>query len=492
MSEKVTDHKMIINGDFVDSVSKQKIEIECPANKQIFATVPRGIKEDVDIAVKSSLIAFQSWSKVNPKERGKILLNIADDIDDQKEEIAKIIAKETGNAIRTQARPEISLVVDIFRYFGGLSSELKGETIPLGEHVLSYTRREPLGVVGAIIPWNAPVMLAACKIAPALCTGNTLVMKAAEDAPLAVLKVAEICQKHIPPGIFNLITGTGPECGEPLAYHPDISKLSFTGSTAVGKLIMRAAAERILPVSLELGGKSPSIVYPDVNEDWTVDGIIGAMRFTRQSQSCTAGSRLFLHKKIFDSFIEQLANKLDKLIIGDPLDDKTDMGTIINNKQYTKVCDYIKDGLDNKETEVICGGLPPKDGPLSEGYFTIPTIFRNKSNEWRLAKEEIFGPVLVAIPWEDENEVIKMANQSHYGLAAYVWTRDITRGINAAHAIESGWVQVNQGLGQVPGHSYGGYKQSGLGREFSLEGMLDSFTQRKNISINLNTPPKEL
>ena len=192
MSEKVLDHKMIINGDFVDSVSKQKIEIECPASKQIFATVPRGIKEDVDKAVKSSLTAFQSWSKINPKERGKILLNIANDIDDQKEEIAKIIAKETGNAIRTQARPEINLVVDIFRYFGGLSSELKGETIPLGEHVLSYTRREPLGVVGAIIPWNAPVMLAACKIAPALCTGNTLVMKAAEDAPLAVLKVAEI------------------------------------------------------------------------------------------------------------------------------------------------------------------------------------------------------------------------------------------------------------------------------------------------------------
>ena len=492
MSEKIIDHKMIINGDYVNSVSKQKIEIECPANKQLFATVPRGIKEDVDIAVKSSLIAFQSWSKVSPKERGKILLDIANDIDDQKEEIAKIIAKETGNAIRTQARPEINLVVDIFRYFGGLSSELKGETIPLGEHVLSYTRREPLGVVGAIIPWNAPVMLAACKIAPALCTGNTLVMTAAEDAPPAVLKVAEICQKHIPPGVFNLITGTGSECGEPLAYHPDISKLSFTGSTAVGKLIMRAAAERVLPVSLELGGKSPSIVYPDVNEDWTVDGIIGAMRFTRQSQSCTAGSRLFLHKRIFDSFIEQLANKLDKLIIGDPLDEKTDMGTIINNKQYTKVCDYIKDGIDNKETEIICGGLPPKVGPLSEGYFTIPTIFRNKSNEWRLAKEEIFGPVLVAIPWEDENEVIKMANQSHYGLAAYVWTRDITRGINAAHAIESGWVQVNQGLGQVPGHSYGGYKQSGLGREFSLEGMLDSFTQRKNISINLNTTSKEL
>ena len=255
---------------------------------------------------------------------------------------------------------------------------------------------------------------------------------------------------------------------------------------------MRAAAERILPVSLELGGKSPSIVYPDVNEDWTVDGIIGAMRFTRQSQSCTAGSRLFLHKKIFDSFIDKLSEKLDKLIIGNPLDDNTDIGTIINNKQFTKVCDYISDGLNNKNTEVICGGLPPEDGPLSEGYFTIPTIFRNKSNEWRLAKEEIFGPVLVAIPWDDEEEVIRMANQSHYGLAAYVWTRDITRGINAAHAIESGWVQVNQGLAQAPGHSYGGFKQSGIGREFSLEGMLDSFTQRKNISINLNTPSKEI
>ncbi|MBH21511.1 MAG: aldehyde dehydrogenase [Rhodobiaceae bacterium] len=492
MGEKITDYKMIIDGEFVDSKSGAKIQIECPSNKAFFATVPRGDKEDVDLAVNSSKKAFQSWYKVMPKERGKLLLQIADDIEKNKEEIAKIIAKETGNAIKTQARPEMNLVVDIFRYFGGLSSELKGETIPLGEHVLSYTRREPIGVVGAIIPWNAPVMLGACKIAPALCSGNTLVMKAAEDAPLAILKVAEICQKYIPPGVLNLITGTGSECGEPLAYHPLINKLSFTGSTAVGKIIMKAAAERILPVSLELGGKSPSIVYPDVNEEWTVDGIIAAMRFTRQSQSCTAGSRLFLHRKIYDNFIGSLVEKLDNLVIGDPLDEGTDMGTIINNKQYTKVCDYVKDGLENKNTEVICGGLPPKSGPLSEGYYTIPTIFRNTSNEWRLAKEEIFGPVLVAIPWDNEEEVIKMANDSHYGLAAYVWTRDITRGIRAAHSIESGWVQVNQGLGQAAGHSYGGFKQSGLGREFSLEGMLDSFTQRKNITINLNTPSKDL
>ncbi|MEM7748087.1 MAG: aldehyde dehydrogenase family protein, partial [Pseudomonadota bacterium] len=375
---------------------------------------------------------------------------------------------------------------------GGLGSELKGETLPLGENVLSYTRREPLGVVGAIIPWNAPVMLGALKIAPALCAGNTIVMKAAEDAPLGIMRVAEICQKFLPAGIVNILTGTGPECGAPLSEHPDIRKLSFTGSTAVGKLIMKAAADRIVPVSLELGGKSPSIVYPDANEDWAIDGMIAAMRFTRQSQSCTAGSRLFLHDSIFDSFLDKLATKLDAIKIGDPLAEETDMGAIINNKQFTKVCGYVEDGLKHADTKLVCGGMPPESGPLSKGYFTVPTIFANTSNDWRLAREEIFGPVLVAIRWTDEAEAIRMANDSHYGLAAYVWTRDIARGINAAHNIEAGWVQVNQGLGQVPGHSYGGIKQSGIGREFSLEGMLDSFTQRKNVTINLATPPAPL
>ena len=249
---------------------------------------------------------------------------------------------------------------------------------------------------------------------------------------------------------------------------------------------MRAAAERIVPVSLELGGKSPSIVYPDVDEDWAVDGIIAAMRFTRQSQSCTAGSRLFLHEDIFDSFLGKLEKKTTALKIGDPLDEKTDIGTIINNKQFTKVCKYVDEGLKRSDAKLVFGGLPPKTGPLSEGYYAIPTVFADRSNDWRLAREEIFGPVLVAIRWSDEAEAIRMANDSHYGLAAYVWTHDIGTGLRTAHAIESGWVQVNQGLGQVPGMSYGGYKQSGIGREFSLEGMLDSFTQRKNVTVNLD------
>jgi betaine-aldehyde dehydrogenase len=477
--------QMLIGGKWVDAASGETFAVEDPAHRAPIAEVPRGRAEDVDRAMKAAADAFPAWSRTPPRERGRILARIADALEARVEELARTIALETGNAIRTQSRPEAKNTIDIFRYFSGLGGELKGDTIPLGENVLCYTRREPLGVVGAIIPWNAPVLLAAVKIAPALCAGNTMVMKAAEDAPLGVLLLAEVCQQFLPPGVLNLLTGFGEECGGPLANHPTVRKLSFTGSTEVGKIVMRAAADRIVPISLELGGKSPSIVFPDANEDWVLDGIVAAMRFSRQSQSCTAGSRLFLHRDIFDSFLDGLGRKVKALKIGDPLDETSDIGTIINEKQFNKVCKYVEEGLKQRTGRVVIGGLPPKEGPLSEGYYAIPTIFANAANDWRLAREEIFGPVLVAIPWTDEADAIRMANDSHYGLAAYVWSHDIGKALRTAHAIESGWVQVNQGLGQSPGHSYGGYKQSGIGREFSLEGMLDSYTQGKNVTVNL-------
>ncbi len=477
---------LLTNGQWAQSSDGEFIPVENPGRKGlIVGEVPRAKAADVDRAVRAAARAFEEWKRVSPRERGRLMIRMGEALEVRANEIARIIALETGNAIRTQSRPEAMLTADIFRYFGGVASEIKGETIPLGENLLSYSRREPIGVVGGIVPWNSPVGLGALKIAMAITAGNTLVLKPSSEAPLAVLTMAQICSDFLPRGVLNVVTGTGSECGIPLARHPLVRKLSFTGSHEIGRTIMEAAAERIVPVTLELGGKSPQIVFPDADEPQVVDGVFLAMRFTRQGQSCTAGSRLFLHESIHDSFLEKLVKKLKSLSIGDPLDESTDMGALINRTQFEKVCSYVEDGIRQKGARLLTGGLPPKEGPLSQGYFMEPTIIGNVRNDWRIAREEIFGPVLVAIPWKEEEEAIRMANESHYGLAAFIWTHDIGKALRTAHRIESGWVQVNQGVGIVPGQSYGGFKQSGFGREYSLEGMLESFTQRKSITINL-------
>lgn len=486
IQEQVKLIPMLVGGEETLAKAGGTITVGNPAfrNRPI-AEVPRALAEDVDSAVQVAQRAFQDWRKVSPKDRGRMMLRIADLMEQAVEEIAVLISTETGNALAPQSRPEAKTTSDVFRYFGGVATELKGETVPLGEDLLVYNRREPLGVVGGIIPWNSPVLLGALKIAMSIAAGNTLVLKAAEDAPLAVLRMGEICNEILPPGVLNVLTGYGEEAGAALAVHPLVRKLSFTGSTDVGKLIMHAAADRIVPVSLELGGKSPAIVYPDSDNDTVVQGVVAGMRFTRQGQSCTAGSRLFLHKDIHDSFLDKLITKLQMLRVGNPVDETTDMGSIINEKQFNRVCSYIENGLEQPGGQAIIGGMPPTEGFLSEGYYVTPTVFTQANNEWRLAREEIFGPVLIVVPWSDEDEVIRMANDSHYGLAAYVWCQNIKQALNTAHRIESGWVQVNRGLGQMPGHSYGGFKMSGIGREFSLEGMLDSFTQRKSVTVNL-------
>jgi acyl-CoA reductase-like NAD-dependent aldehyde dehydrogenase len=457
---------MLIDGVWVDSSDGRTFEVETPAKRgQVIANVPRASAADVDRAVKAAHAAFPAWRATAPRERGRLLSRIADDLEAAIDDLARTLASETGNAIRTQARPEAKTTADLFRYFGGLGGELKGETLALGENVLSYTRREPWGVVAAIVPWNVPILISAWKVAPALLAGNTVVLKPSANAPLAALELARICQKHLPKGVFNVVTGTGEEVGNPLAEHPLVAKISFTGNTETGRAILRKAADRIIPVTLELGGKSPQ---------------------ARQGQSCTAGSRLFLHKSIFDSFLERLAAKLTKMKVGDPLDEASDMGAIVSRQQFDSVLRYITEGTKQQGARTVTGGLPPTEGPLAEGYYIEPTVFASTNNDWRLAREEIFGPVLVAIPWTDEADVIRMANDTHYGLAAYVWCNDVAKAIRTAHAIDAGFVQINQGLGQIVGQPYGGYKQSGLGRENSLEGMLDGFTQRKSVTINLS------
>lgn len=479
-------HLMMVDGQWVPAIDGSVLPVENPATRRIIAEVPRAGEHDVDRAVTAAAAAFQSWSRVAPRDRGRLLLRIADDLEERGEEVARILAQETGNAITPQSRPEVRGASDVVRYFAGLGGELKGETVPLANHMLNYTRREPLGVVGAVIPWNGPLLLAAVKVAPALLCGNTVVLKSAEDAPLGVLEFARICANHLPPGVLNVITGYGEEAGAALAQHPAVRKLSFTGSTEVGKLIMHAAADRVVPVSLELGGKSPVMVFPDVGgDDRVIDGIVTGMRFTRQGQSCVAGSRLLVHEAIFDDVLARLIEKVERMHIGDPLDDGTDIGALNNRQQFERVCAYIDHGIGEEGVQVMTGGLPPHEGPLAQGYYVEPTIFAHVTPDSRIVREEIFGPVLVAVPWREEADAIRIANDTNYGLAAYIWTNRGSTALRVAHELEAGFVQINQALGQFPGQSYGGYKESGIGREYSLEGMLHSFTQDKSITVNL-------
>lgn len=475
--------KMLIGGEWVDAAGGERIEVENPSRREPLGSVPRATAEDVDRAVKAAAAAFPAWRDLPARDRGNLLVEIADDLAEIGEELARMIAAETGNALRTQARGEAATSADVFRYYGGVAAEQKGEVLPLGEGMLSYTRREPLGVVAGVVPWNAPVLLASLKVAMALCTGNTLVLKAAEDAPLGVLRMAEIAARHLPAGVLNVLTGYGEECGGALFEHPGIAKISFTGSTEVGRIAMRAAADRILPVSLELGGKAPAIVYPDSNDDETVAHVIQAMRFTRQGQSCTAGSRLYVHRDVFDDFTARLSAKLSELVVGDALDEASDIGSLISATQDGRVCGYLQEALDQGAKPLV-GGLPDES---RTGYQHWPTVLTNIDNSWRVAREEVFGPVLVALPWTDEDEVIRWANDTHYGLAAFIFTKDLDRALRAAHRIEAGWVQVNRSGGQLPGMSYGGKKQSGIGSEYSIEGALEGYTQRKSITIGIGS-----
>jgi betaine-aldehyde dehydrogenase len=478
---------MYIDGKEVESVTGRWIEVENPSHRgKLAGKAPKGGAQDVDLAVKAAQKAFYAWSRMNPRDRGDLLRKVGDELEKHVEEVAYTIASENGNAVRTQARNEAKSAVLRYRYYGGLAYEIKGTTYPGPENLLLYSRREPIGVVAGIVPWNAPVGLTVAKVGAALVTGNTMVLKVASDAPLAAMYVAKTAAKMLPPGVLNVVSGSGGECGTALLRHPGVGKVSFTGSTEVGKEVMKEAAPRILKSTMELGGKNPVIVFPDCDVEETAKGLLPGARITRQGQSCSSGSRVYIHKSIFDKVVAALAENMKALKVGDACDEASDLGAISSKVQFDKICGFLETALKEDGVKLVCGGLPPKEGPLTEGYHLIPTVFTSVNPDSLLVRKELFGPIIVCVPWEDEEEVIRMANDTLYGLTAFIWSKNTSKAIKMANEIKAGWIIINSGGGQQQGHPYGGMKESGIGKEHSLEGMLESYTELKGIIINLD------
>jgi aldehyde dehydrogenase (NAD+) len=476
--------KHFIGGRFVASLSGKTFAVVNPATGIEIGRAAEGDAADVDAAVADAERAQKAWAKTPSRKRGALVGQCAAILREHTEELARLIALETGKALRTESRVEAQVVADIFDFYGGLGGELKGESVPFAPNVLSVTVREPLGVVGAIIPWNVPMLLMALKVAPALVAGNTVVVKSAEEAPLTVLRICELLNRILPPGCFNMLSGFGPECGAPLVAHPLVKKVTFTGSVDVGRIVSQAAAKKLVPVTLELGGKSPMIVFEDCDFEKTVLGAVTSMRFTRQGQSCTAASRIYVERPIFDKFVAALAAKVDAMVMGDPLDEATDIGTIISTEQFDKVRGFIEEGLATAgATGHACSAMPT-DPALKKGLFIRPHIFTGLSNDSRLVQEEIFGPVTVVFPFDDAEAVLAAANGTEYGLAASLWTNNLKVGLDLAHRLEAGLVQINQNLVVQANLSYGGVKSSGLGKEASLESMLEHFMHKKTIMVN--------
>lgn len=473
-----------IGGRFVPAHSGKTFPVVNPATGQEIGHAALGDAHDVDTAVADAATAQKAWARMPARKRGALVAQCAAVLRDHVEELGRLIALETGKALRTESRVEAQVVADIFDFYGGLGGELKGETVPFAPDVLSVTVREPLGVVGAIIPWNVPMLLMALKVAPALVAGNTVVVKSAEEAPLTVLRICELLNRVLPAGCFNMLSGYGPDCGAPLVAHPLVKKVTFTGSVEVGRIVSKAAAEKLVPVTLELGGKSPMIVFADCDFEKTVMGAVTSMRFTRQGQSCTAASRIYVERPIFDRFVEALAAKVDAMKMGDPLDEATDIGTIISPDQFAKVKAFIEEGLATQgATGRPCSAMPT-DPALARGLFLRPHIFTGLPDSSRLVQEEIFGPVTVVSPFDDAEAVLVAANGTEYGLAASLWTNNLKIGLDLAHRLEAGLVQINQNLVVQANLSYGGVKSSGLGKEASLESMLEHFMHKKTIMVN--------
>jgi acyl-CoA reductase-like NAD-dependent aldehyde dehydrogenase len=473
---------VVYGGKLLKALTRERFNVENPATEEIIGQAARCGIEDVEAAVGSASKAFPKWSAMPARERGATMIRAADHLAQHLEQIARLSSYETGNALATQSRGEARVMVDIMRYFGGLAGEITGVTSFPDPARMIFTRREPLGVVGAIIPWNAPLMQLATKISPALATGNTVVLKAAEQAPLAVLRVFELLQEIFPAGVANAITGVGDEAGRMLCEHNAVRKITFTGSSAVGVKIMHYAAEKIVPVTAELGGKNPNIVMADANIERAARGILQGLRLQRQGQSCSAGTRVYIHDAVYDAVIDKVLEGIPAFRIGNPLDEATQIGCIVSRKQFDRVLRYVDIARNTPGARILCGGARPKG--LEKGYYYTTTLIEGMPANSPVCKDEIFGPVATVSRFTDFETVLAEANDTSYGLAATIFTETLPAAFDFISRIEAGFVQVNQFAVAEANIEYGGTKMSGMGRELSLASMIQHFTWPKTVIVN--------
>ena len=476
--------QMFVDGAWVDALDGRTFETFDPATGAVLDTVPAAVAADVDRAVRAAHRAFTdgSWgAAVAERERSRVLLTMAGLVRDRRDELAELEVRDCGKPL-ADAQADIDEVAFMFEYYGGWATKITGDIPPVGPDALSLVVREPVGVCGLIVPWNYPMLMASQKVAPALAAGCTVVLKPAEQTPLTALELARIGQEAgLPPGVLNVVTGLGPEAGGPLLTHPLVDKISFTGSKEIGKLIMRTCADQLKRVTLELGGKSPNIVFADADLAAAVPGTSNGV-FGNQGEVCSAGSRVFVEAAVYDDVLEAMTGFAAGIKLGSGLDPDTTMGPLVSREQKERVEGYVDVGRD--EAALAFEGTRPDDPALAGGYYVAPTIFEARSNDLRIAREEIFGPVMTVLPFRDVSEVVDLANDTEYGLAAAIWTRDIGRALTTAKAVRAGVVWINDSQPAPSESMWGGFKQSGIGRELGPYA-LDAYLESKQIYINL-------